>query len=287
MFFFVRIKRLYLSAVSVVLVSAVCIGFLIKPPEVIEQTKQVVLPVVMYHGLMRNEKRRNQYMINPEHFEEDLRYLTENGYQTIVVEDLLNYFNSGTALPPKPIMLTFDDGYYNNYTEAFPLLKKYGCKAVLSPIGIEGEKAQSDNNRSPDYSQCTWQELKEMSDSGMIELQNHTYDLHHIKEGRQGADRKSGEDNEEYRKMLQNDLQKANDIIAKKTGSKPSCFTCPFGAKNEEMLGVVKETGFSAMMDCEEKVNYLNEAEDLYAIHRFLRPDNVSSEVFFNRILSE
>ena len=77
----------------------------------------------MYHGIRKSTSAQNKYVISPDEFESDLKYIKENGYETIVVADLLEYFDNGKALPEKPIMITFDDGCLNNYTYAFPLLK--------------------------------------------------------------------------------------------------------------------------------------------------------------------
>ena len=251
-----------------------------------KEYEAVRLPVIMYHGVLDREQGQNQYMIDVKYFEDDLKYLTENGYQTVTVDDLVQYFDCGTPLPEKAVMLTFDDGYYNNYALAYPLLKKYQCRAVLSPLGIEADKAETPEqaqNRSVLYSQCSWKELAEMAHSGLVELQNHSFDLHHTDKGRQGAAPKKGEDAEEYRKMLIKDLQEANRAIHKGAGVTPICFTCPFGAKSEETLRVVKELGFRAMMDCEEKINVLKSPDDLYALHRYLRPNGISAQEFFDR----
>ncbi len=246
----------------------------------------VTVPIVMYHGLIEDPQRQNRYMIDPAYFEQDLQYLTDNGYHTIVIQDLLDYFDKGTPLPDRPIMLTFDDGYYNNYLYAYPLLQRYHCRAVLSPIGSEAVKAVEEIRRHANYSQCTWAELAEMAASGCIELQNHTYALHRLEEGRRGAGRKSGESDEDYIRLLQDDLQQFNAVMQEATGQVPLCFTCPFGEKNDTMLSVIREMGFRAMMDCEEKPNVLTSVEDLYHLHRYLRPNEKSSETFFARLLS-
>ena len=94
----------------------------------------VFVPIVMYHGVLDDTSRQGQYIITPTQLEEDLKIIKERGYTTVVMQDLLDYVDNGTPLPDKPIMLTFDDGYYNNYLYADPLLKRYGMKAVISPV---------------------------------------------------------------------------------------------------------------------------------------------------------
>lgn len=95
----------------------------------------VRVPVIMYHAVMDDASRLGKYVISPEELESDFKWLSENGYTAILSEDLINYTENGAALPEKPILLTFDDGYYNNYLYAYPTAKRYGMKFVLSPIG--------------------------------------------------------------------------------------------------------------------------------------------------------
>lgn len=290
MFLVFGVKRWRMMVGCALLAAVVClvsIGFSQRaaPADGAETFDETVnLPIIMYHGLIEEPQRQNRYMIDPQYFEQDLQYLTENGYHTIVIQDLIDYFDKGTPLPDKPIMLTFDDGYYNNYLYAYPLLQKYHCRAVLSPIGSAAVKAAEETPRSAVYSQCTWAELAEMASSGCVELQNHTYALHHLDQGRQGAGRKQGEAAEAYRRLLQEDLQQFNALMQEYTGQVPLCFTCPYGEKNAEMLSVIQEMGFRAMMDCEEKLNVLSSKEDLYHLHRYLRPNEGSAEAFFARL---
>ncbi len=283
MFLAVKLGRFRLSAISVALVVSVVLLMVTTGRS--EITESFRLCVVMYHGLTENPAHQNQYMIDPSWLEQDLQYLNDNGYHTIFLSELIAYWQKGTPLPEKPVMLTFDDGYYNNYVYAYPLLQRYGCKAVLSPIGKEAEKAAREEYRSTEYSQCTWQELKEMAESGYVELQNHTYDLHRLHEGRKGADQKPGESDEEYRLLLRNDLQTFQDTVRRQTGKVPQGVIYPFGAYCEHTLSVVKELGFDAAMDCEEKMNDLKSPEDLFHLHRFLRPNHTSSRQFFENCM--
>ena len=80
----------------------------------------VEVPIVMYHSVLKDESRHGQYVISPAELESDLKYLRDHGYTTILIEDLIAYTQGG-PLPEKPVLLTFDDGYYNNYLYAFPL----------------------------------------------------------------------------------------------------------------------------------------------------------------------
>ena len=280
MYLTLRMNRLRVSAVSALLAAAIFFGMLGSVPKS-SSKREIRLCAVMYHGLIKEKNNQNKYMIDPQSLENDLKYLTENGYHTIFVSELVGYIKNGTPLPEKPVLLTFDDGYYNNYTYAFPLLKKYGCKAVISMIGIEADKAEKEKNKNPLYSECGWTELREMTASGLVEIQNHTYNLHQIKNGVQGAGQLGGEAPEEYKKRLAEDIERFNEASVRELGKKPECFTYPFGAKNSLTEEIIEKMNFSAAMDCEEKTNEITSQKDLMHIHRYLRPGNQSSEDFF------
>ena len=244
----------------------------------------VRLCVIMYHGLVKDSAKQNRYMIDPHFFEDDLRFLTENGYSTIVTKDLTDHFLSGKALPAKPVMLTFDDGYYNNYLYAFPPLKKYGCRAVLSPIGRACEKAENEERQDEFYSQCTIAQLREMCESGLVELAYHTYDLHSIGSGVQGVQQRPDETDAAYKTRLIQDIDSFAKLMQPAANEELNCFTYPFGAKSKLTGEILKSEGFQCALDCEEKINVLSSPQDLYSIHRFLRDGVTPSDEFFNRI---
>ncbi len=277
---FITVK--FHSVLLAVLAAAVCLSIpVIRSLPASTDQKPLSLAIIMYHGLIDDASKQNQYMIDPQYFEEDLQYLNANGYHTIFVSELIAYFENGSPLPDKPVLLTFDDGYFNNYALAYPLLQKYRCKAVISPIGSAADKENGEAPQNTFYSQCTWQQLREMQDSGLVEVQNHTYDLHHIDNGRNGAKNKEGEDLESYRQMLRNDLTKCNTRMQEELGKVPQAVVFPFGSRSKETLAVVREMHFQAAMDCEEKINTLSSSEDLFYLHRFLRPNHLSSKSFF------
>ena len=120
------------------------------------------VPILMYHYISQPpadaDAVRRDISVAPAVFEEHLRYMRENGYQTITLDDLLAYLTQGTPLPPKPVILTFDDGYRDNYTNAFPLLQKYdmvGCFFIITDF-VDEER--------PEY--MLWSQIEEMAAAG-------------------------------------------------------------------------------------------------------------------------
>ena len=136
----------------------------------------VYVPIISYHEVKAFGLGKD--VISPWEFESDLKYLAENSYTTITMSQLIDYVMGGTSLPDKPIILTFDDGYLNNYVYVLPLLKKYNMNIVFSVIGINIDDFTRVPDDNIDYSHVTWDQLNEMIDSGFVEVQNHTYNMH-------------------------------------------------------------------------------------------------------------
>ncbi len=241
------------------------------------------VPVLMYHGLTTKASQVNDYFIPAQTFEDDAAWLKEHGYTAVTMQDLIDFVYDKTgkeSLPEKPVLITFDDGYYNNHKYATPVLKKYGMKAVLSVIGQACEDASQDAYRAEDYCNVTWSQLREMAASGLWEIQNHTYDLHDIKDGRKGARRKTGESLSAYEKVLQDDLSKLQVKLQTITGVAPTTFTWPYGAYTKESRDLLEELGFQATLSCRSGVNTLTKGdpESLYLLKRNIRKPGVSIE---------
>lgn len=195
---------------------------------------KIVLPIIMYHELMPDKS--DKMVIAPWEFESDLKYLQKNDYITITMTQLIDYVYYDTPLPPKPIILTFDDGYLNNYKYALPLLEKYHMKAVLSLIGKDTDDYTETKSDNLNYSHVTWQQAYEMMESGCFELQNHTYDLHSDGSNRYGCAIKPGESLEHYEQVLTEDLTRCQQVITNNTGFTPNTFTYPYGSVSKDSL---------------------------------------------------
>ncbi len=247
---------------------------------------QAELPILMYHGVTRDPSQVSRFVISEEMFEQDLKFLKENGYQTVTVADAIAYVKEGVPLPENPVMITFDDGYYNNYCYAFPLLKQYQMKAVISIIGRFTDFYTETPDANPAYSHITWNEIKEMMDSGLVEFQNHSYDLHTNNKGRNGAKKKWGETNQEYATFLEKDLGLLQQEMEEYTGYVPTAFTYPFGSVSEASYDILRKMGFEATLSCEEKTNYLIQGDMscLEMLNRFLRSDETGAKAILERL---
>lgn len=249
-----------------------------------KKAEEVFLPIIMYHSLLKEPFLKNDYVVSPDVLENDLKYFDDNGYTTIDVDDLIKYVYNGKSLPEKCVMLTFDDGYYNNYEYAYPLLKKYNAKAVLAPIASQSEIYTNTDEVSVTYGYCSADVLKEMSESGLVEIQNHTYDMHNL-QPRKGILRKNDENTEEYKNALTGDLQKSQAFFKEKAGVSPVCFVYPYGFNSPESLEIIKDNGFLCTLTASEKPNYINRSpESLYELGRYRRDNDETAAALMARI---
>jgi len=248
-----------------------------------EETTEIKLPIIMYHSILKS--RRNEYIVSPTELEKDLKYLQQNNFNTITAEDLINYIYSDIALPEKPVMITFDDGYLNNITYAVPLLEQYNMRAVISVVGSFTDE-ESSAERHASYSYLNWNEINEIINSDTIEIQCHTYNLHKNSGGRKGVGKTRSESAEEYDKFLREDILKFKQVMEINTAYQTKAFIYPFGVYSEESEAVIKNMGFLASFSCREKLNIISKnPESLYLLGRFNRSGNISSENFFKKLL--
>ncbi len=284
MFTFTKIKR---SAALMVLLVFTAVLLIILPggkKAADGSEKGIDLPVIMYHSLLKDRKLQNDYTISPGLFEKDLKYITQNGYTTVTIKDLVNYVYSNKPLPEKCIMLTFDDGYYNNYYYAYPLLKEYNCRAVISPIISVTEKYTQSKDISVAYGYVSIDDIKEMVSSGLVEIQNHSYNMHSL-EPRKGVKQKNSEDYEVYKASITKDITKAQDYLSKYAGVKTECFVYPFGAKSKGTLEIIRKLGFISTLTCTEKRNVITKnPESLFEMGRYRRRSDESMADLLERI---
>lgn len=245
---------------------------------------KIKLPIIMYHSFLYDKNLQNEYTISPSVLENDLKYFKSNGYETVGVSDIVNYVYFEKALPKKCVMLTFDDGYYNNYYYAYPIIKKYNAKVVISPIVYMTQKYSQTKDISITYGHISISDFKEMLSSGCVEIANHSYNMHSLSP-RKGVAVKNGETELQYQKSLSDDVLTAQKYLKDNLSVTPECFVYPFGEESKTTLDNIKKLGFTCTMNCTEKLNYISSDENsLYELGRFLRKQNESIGSLLKRI---
>jgi peptidoglycan/xylan/chitin deacetylase (PgdA/CDA1 family) len=147
------------------------------------------VPVVMYHtvGIPNRKWQWNHLTIPYKVFEDQLKWIKNKGFNSITLQQLYDYMKLGTDLPNNPIVLTFDDGYLDNWVFAHPLLKKYGFKGVIyvNPEFVDPRNIIRDNLESvwegnakmdelETIGYLSWQEMMKMENEGIIDIQSHS-----------------------------------------------------------------------------------------------------------------
>ncbi len=248
--------------------------------------EDIFLPVIMYHSIVDDTSKISDYTVTPEIVENDLKFIKEKGFNTVTTEDVINYVNGG-ELPENPIIITADDGFYNNKEYLLPLLEKYDMKAVISVVGYYSEVIAEMDPHVPEYSYLTWNDISELKKSRRIEIANHTYNMHSYKE-RKGCAKFSYENEDEYADELIGDIGLCQTLLTINCSLTPAVFTYPFGSISEESIPVLKSMGFCAAYSCYERPNYINRSSNcLFTLDRYNRSGLLTTEEFMKRALSD
>lgn len=230
----------------------------------------IPLPILMYHEVRESEPGKDS--IFPAELEADLRFLQEAGYTAIGMSRLIDYVYSGSPLPEKPVILSFDDGLSSCREHVLPLLQRYGTPIVLSVIGRSADEFSSFPRNGQHYAHLNWQQLRELKDSGLVELQNHSYGLHRIREGVIGCDCLPGESPEAYELRLTEDARRLQERLLEETGHIASTYTYPYGRYTGSSHAILAEMGFQATLTCDFGINRISrDPECLLGLRRICR----------------
>ena len=238
------------------------------------QEEGVRLPIVMYHDLTNNPLDQDDYTLSLEQLEQDLVAFEEHGFTPVPLSAVLHYVLDGSELPGKPVLLVFDDGYRSFFTGALPLLQKHQVPAVVSVIGRQAEEASHETCASF----MSWAELNQAVDCGLVELISHSADLH-VYCRRSGLARLSCESEEEYKRVVLEDLKKMADLCEAAGVELQPAFAYPYGSLEPLAEPLLKQQGMLATLTSEEHVNRLTrDAECLYLMGRLNRSGFLTTE---------
>ncbi len=281
-------KKLIFSILSVIL--AVIIFILSKISletlPVFTENTPVQLPILMYHSVLKDPQRTGKYTITPKKFEEDLVYLKDNGYETVSLKQVIRYVYSGEPLPEKPVLITFDDGMYNNKEYVLPILEKHDACAVFAVVGSYTDEYSESNVTNPNYSYLRWCDIAELMETNRVEFASHSYNLHSISAKRQGTAKKKSESSLDFISLFHEDTQKMQSAFKTNCIFTPYAYAYPLGNFSSESERVLKKTGFLATFSCIEGINIIMQGDTdcLYLLKRYNRDGRLSAENFFQKI---
>ena len=188
-------------------------------------------------------------------------WLRDNGYTPVSYKQIEDARAGRGTLPPKPVLLTFDDGYLSFYTKIYPVLKAFNYPAVYALVTSWMDTPQNGTidygkKKLPRSAFITWEHVREMQKSGLIEVASHTHDLHRSVNGNPYNSQfaaifpeyKNGryETHTEYKQRLQSDLKQSVDIITARTGIRPNIIVWPYGQFNRSAQEAAHSVGLTS-----------------------------------------
>ena len=195
--------------------------------------------VLNYHQIENNP---NPLAVSPANFEAQMKFLVDSGCITITPDELYAGINGEIELPPKPVLITFDDGYIDNYTTAFPILKKYNLRATIFII-------PAFTGVYPGY--MNWEQLKEMEANG-ITIESHTYTHPKLEEL---------PDDE-----IRSELLNSKALLEENLGHPVEFLAYPTGTYNLHIAGIAQDAGYKGSFTI--KYGVVDRGSNAFALER-------------------
>jgi peptidoglycan/xylan/chitin deacetylase (PgdA/CDA1 family) len=236
-------------------------------PRPVAPAEKVSLPILMYHHITHLAANASatwrMLTVTPEAFEAQVKWLADNGYHTLFFSDLVAYFQDGAPLPEKPIILTFDDGWTDDYTIAFPILRRHCMVGTFFP-------PVAWVNRSNGSKVMTWPMIEEMSWGGM-EFGSHTVDHHLL--------------NEQTAQQITEELVDSKAALEQHVVRPVVALAYPGGGHNPLAMSLVPKAGYGAAVGVKAGVEQAR--SDLFLLQRITVPYNDDLKAFERRIATK
>lgn len=214
-------------------------------------------PILMYHSVNPPASYNMPMLtVSPRTFEKQMRFLREHNYNVITLEALANLIRGKKRIPSKTLTITLDDGYRDSYTHAFPILKKYQMPATIFIIINEVGRAQGDR--------LSWEEIKEMRDSGLITFGSHTLGPEPLVNIKSDT-------------LVKSQIFDSKKILEEKLARPVNCFSYPEGLLNFRIRSLVQEAGYKVAVSTRPGKQYHN--NDIFVLRR-LRISEKASNMF-------
>lgn len=228
--------------------------------------------------------------ISSDRLVQHFNWLRANGYRAISIDDLLAAQRGEQPLPEKAVLLSFDDGYASFYTRVYPLLKAFGYPAVLALVGSwldapENAQVAYGDQPVPRRNFMTWDQLREVTASGLVEVASHSYALHQgIPANPQGNlqpaltsrryDANTGlyEEDSAHLARVGDDLKHNRDLLERELGVRPRVMVWPFGRYHRPAVAIARDLGMPVTLTLESGTSH---TDDLERVRRYLVPGDL------------
>jgi len=218
--------------------------------------EKYVAPIVMYHSVNPEVSTKNLLVVSPKTFERQMQFLKKHRYNVLALQQLAVLIKEKKKLPAKAISITLDDGYKDNYTYAFPILKKYNLPATVFIITNEVGR--------PD--RLGWDEIKEMQESGIITFGSHTLGPVPLTEI-------------ESAQEVKRQIFDSKKILEEKLGRKVGAFSYPEGRFNDGIKQLVKDAGYKCAVATNPGKKFSN--DDIFILKRLRISKNANNLFVF------
>ena len=231
--------------------------------------------VLAYHSVVDESAAENQKQYFPQTISAQMlikhfNWLKENGYNVISWQQVIDAENGKGTLPDNAVLLSFDDGYETMYNVVFPLLKAYNYPAVFAPVtgwlDTPADQKIAYADKMLDRSVfATWSQVKEMEQSGLVEVASHTHNLHNgINASPSGGqlpaviapEYKNGkyETEDAYKNRLKSDFTRSVQTLVNHVGKKPRVIVWPYGQFNDVAVQIARQAGMPHYFSLGEKI---------------------------------
>ncbi|MEW5904934.1 MAG: poly-beta-1,6-N-acetyl-D-glucosamine N-deacetylase PgaB [Pseudomonadota bacterium] len=241
--------------------------------------------IFSYHEIAeKSETLDSTYAVSPASFDAQMKWLVDNGYHFIRIDDIIDHRKHGKPLPDKAVLITFDDGYQSIYANAFPVIKQYHIPTVVALVGswLQAKDKVDVGGYPIDRQKFLSQaEIREMVASGLVEVGSHSYDLHRgILGNPQGnmepavitrqwlSEQGTYEDDKHYQQRIHADLKANNDFLQRYTGQRPRVMVWPYGDYNLEVRRIAERLGMPIGLTLDDGSN--TRSTPLWGLRRIL-----------------
>lgn len=224
--------------------------------------RSITVPILTYHYIGENpnpsDAARDNLSVTPSKFDAQMDYLFKQNYTPITLDTLYAGLYGTAPLPPRPVVLTFDDGYIDFYVNAFPILRKYGFRSVsFIPTGLVGTSYY-----------MNWAQIKEIDSSGLVSFQAHSVNHSNLPEISV----------EEAKYQIENSKRSLEETLGKPV----NFFAYPYGTSNPQIWQIVKNAGFTGAVGTWESKT-ISEGT-IFDMPRVKIPGNITLEDFAKKL---
>jgi len=214
------------------------------------------VPILMYHSVNTVAPEENRLVVSRDSFERQMRFLKTRRYNVVPLGEIGQLIRHKKKIPPKTIAITFDDGYKDNYTYAFPILKKYNLPATIFVIINEVGRPQNDR--------LSWDEIKQMQSCGIITIGSHCLGPEPLVNIKSDA-------------SLKKEIFDSKKILEDRLKTKVDIFCYPGGQFNDKIKQMVVDAGYKMAVVTNPGRRFPN--DDILALKR-LRISSTSDSLF-------